>query len=90
MALTCRRLGLMICALSCLSFRRFGDLIILLPLSGLNQQDPVLFVGTVRYNIDPFNEHTDAALWEALGTCIITSLYIYERHVGVGLSLIHI
>ena len=27
----------------------------------------MLFVGTVRYNIDPFNEHTDAALWEALG-----------------------
>lgn len=29
-------------------------------------QDPTLFRGTVRSNLDPFNEHTDAALWEAL------------------------
>ncbi|XP_077987351.1 ATP-binding cassette sub-family C member 5-like [Glandiceps talaboti] len=29
-------------------------------------QDPVLFVGTVRYNLDPFNEHSDDSLWIAL------------------------
>uniref|UniRef100_A0ABM5ETW9 ATP-binding cassette sub-family C member 12-like isoform X1 n=1 Tax=Pogona vitticeps TaxID=103695 RepID=A0ABM5ETW9_9SAUR len=29
-------------------------------------QDPVLFVGTVRYNLDPFNKHTDDQIWEAL------------------------
>ncbi|KAH9796201.1 ABC transporter C family member 2 [Citrus sinensis] len=29
-------------------------------------QSPVLFSGTVRFNLDPFNEHTDADLWEAL------------------------
>nr|XP_060643937.1 ATP-binding cassette sub-family C member 12-like isoform X1 [Anolis sagrei ordinatus] len=29
-------------------------------------QDPVLFVGTVRYNMDPFNEHTDDQIWQAL------------------------
>lgn len=29
-------------------------------------QDPVLFVGTVRYNLDPFDEHTDDAIWAAL------------------------
>ncbi|KAF9906785.1 hypothetical protein EC991_000298 [Linnemannia zychae] len=29
-------------------------------------QDPVLFVGTVRSNLDPFHEHDDAALWAAL------------------------
>lgn len=29
-------------------------------------QDPTLFRGTVRSNIDPFNEHTDLELWSAL------------------------
>lgn len=29
-------------------------------------QDPVLFVGNIRSNLDPFNEHDDSALWDAL------------------------
>lgn len=29
-------------------------------------QDPVLFQGTVRRNLDPFNEHSDTSLWDAL------------------------
>lgn len=29
-------------------------------------QDPTLFRGTVRSNLDPFDEHTDLALWSAL------------------------
>ncbi|KAF9082197.1 hypothetical protein BGX23_012715 [Mortierella sp. AD031] len=29
-------------------------------------QDPILFVGTVRSNLDPFQEHDDAALWDVL------------------------
>ncbi|KAK2767541.1 hypothetical protein FQN54_003698 [Arachnomyces sp. PD_36] len=29
-------------------------------------QDPALFRGTVRSNLDPFNEHTDLELWSAL------------------------
>ncbi|XP_061984251.1 ABC transporter C family member 12-like [Populus nigra] len=29
-------------------------------------QSPVLFSGTVRFNLDPFSEHNDADLWEAL------------------------
>lgn len=31
-------------------------------------QDPVLFVGTIRENLDPFLEHPDDKLWDALCT----------------------
>ncbi|XP_008775219.2 ABC transporter C family member 2-like [Phoenix dactylifera] len=33
---------------------------------GIIPQVPVLFSGTVRFNLDPFSEHNDADLWEAL------------------------
>jgi len=29
-------------------------------------QDPVMFSASVRFNLDPFEEHTDDAVWEAL------------------------
>ncbi|XP_060650132.1 LOW QUALITY PROTEIN: probable multidrug resistance-associated protein lethal(2)03659 [Drosophila nasuta] len=29
-------------------------------------QEPVLFSGTMRYNLDPFEEYTDAKVWDAL------------------------
>nr|XP_022286886.1 multidrug resistance-associated protein 5-like isoform X2 [Crassostrea virginica] len=34
-------------------------------------QDPVLFIGTIRYNLDPFGEYNDEALWSALEKCHI-------------------
>ncbi|KAL2474039.1 ABC transporter C family member 1 [Forsythia ovata] len=33
---------------------------------GIIPQSQVLFSGTVRFNLDPFNEHNDADLWEDL------------------------
>jgi ATP-binding cassette subfamily C (CFTR/MRP) protein 1 len=29
-------------------------------------QEPTLFRGSVRFNLDPFDQHTDAQLWAAL------------------------
>lgn len=29
-------------------------------------QEPLIFTGSVRYNVDPFGEHSDDRLWEVL------------------------
>ncbi|OUM63265.1 hypothetical protein PIROE2DRAFT_43511 [Piromyces sp. E2] len=29
-------------------------------------QEPILFSGTIRFNMDPFDEHTDQEIWDAL------------------------
>lgn len=36
---------------------------------GIIPQNPVLFSGTIRSNMDPFNEYTDDAIWDALAKC---------------------
>ncbi|KAG0333210.1 Multidrug resistance-associated protein 1 [Podila humilis] len=33
---------------------------------GIIPQEPVLFVGTIRTNLDPFGQHEDNAIWRAL------------------------
>lgn len=45
-------------------------------------QDPVLFSGTVRSNLDPFNQHTDAALRDALARVHLIS----STHPSAGPS----
>jgi ABC-type multidrug transport system fused ATPase/permease subunit len=49
--------GLDICAMGLEDLRRRITII---------PQDPVLFKGTIRSNLDPFEEHDDTTLWEAL------------------------
>ncbi|KAK1409107.1 hypothetical protein QVD17_35632 [Tagetes erecta] len=36
---------------------------------GVIPQDPTLFNGTVRYNLDPLCQHDDQDIWEVLGKC---------------------
>ncbi|OMP07339.1 hypothetical protein COLO4_07417 [Corchorus olitorius] len=36
---------------------------------GIIPQDPTLFNGTVRYNLDPLSQHTDQEIWEVLDKC---------------------
>ena len=37
-------------------------------------QDPVLFSGTLRHNLDPFNEFTDQEVWNAINNCNLKSM----------------
>lgn len=48
------------CDISKLGLRDLRRAISIIP------QSPVLFSGTVRFNLDPFTEHSDADLWESL------------------------
>jgi ABC-type multidrug transport system fused ATPase/permease subunit len=42
-------------------------------------QDPVLFSGTLRFNLDPFNKFTDSELWSALEMAHLKASYIYYK-----------
>jgi ABC-type multidrug transport system fused ATPase/permease subunit len=41
-------------------------------------QDPTLFIGTVRSNLDPFGEHSDAEVWDTL-----ESIYMKDAIVNL-------
>eukprot|EP00106_Octopus_bimaculoides_P007974 XP_014775416.1 PREDICTED: multidrug resistance-associated protein 5-like [Octopus bimaculoides] len=43
-------------------------------------QDPVLFSGTIRYNLDPFSEYSDEKLWESLEKVQIKSKIMSMEH----------
>ena len=49
-------------------------------------QDPVLFSGTLRVNLDPWDKHTDARLWQVPRSCLLFKRghlsAFHERHIA--------
>ena len=37
---------------------------------GIIPQDPVLFSSTVKFNLDPFSQRSDAEIWQVVNHCI--------------------
>lgn len=44
-------------------------------------QDPVLFSGSLRFNLDPFDEKTDEEMWNALEQVCFSSTSIFLQTV---------
>ncbi len=49
-------------------------------------QDPVLFSGTLRFNLDPFNTFSDETVWKALKLANLES-FVQENSNGEGLEM---
>ncbi|KAL9237372.1 hypothetical protein vseg_011928 [Gypsophila vaccaria] len=54
---------------------------------GIIPQDPTLFNGTVRFNLDPLCQHTDEELWEVLRKCQLHES-VRERTQGLYSSVV--
>ena len=46
-------------------------------------QDPVLFSGTVRYNLDPFDDHLDDQIWDALEEVRVCFMFVCKGYVKI-------
>ncbi|XP_027367227.1 ABC transporter C family member 10-like [Abrus precatorius] len=54
---------------------------------GIIPQDPTLFNGTVRYNLDPLSQHSDQDIWEVLGKCQLREV-VEEKEEGLDSSVV--
>jgi len=50
---------------SCVNLHKLRSSMAIIP------QEPVMFSGTLRFNLDPFNQHSDKALWDVLQKCLL-------------------
>ena len=50
---------------------------------GIIPQDPTLFTGTIRYNLDPFSNYEESMLWDALK---LVGLHNHIQSLGCGLE----
>ena len=48
----------------------------------MSSQDPVIFSGTLRENLDPFGQHSDVEVWKALELANL-KMYIYNLPQGL-------
>jgi len=46
-------------------------------------QDPVLFNGNIRRNLDPFEEHTDTDIWDTLEKVSLLHLVVVCSSFGI-------
>ncbi|XP_043715641.1 ABC transporter C family member 10-like [Telopea speciosissima] len=49
---------------------------------GIIPQDPTLFNGTIRYNLDPLSQYTDKEIWEVLQKCQLQEA-VQEKEKGL-------
>ncbi|PWZ07104.1 hypothetical protein Zm00014a_033428 [Zea mays] len=49
---------------------------------GIIPQDPTLFQGTIRYNLDPLGQFSDQQIWEVLGKCQLLEA-VQEKEQGL-------
>ncbi|XP_042505968.1 ABC transporter C family member 10-like [Macadamia integrifolia] len=54
---------------------------------GIIPQDPTLFNGTIRYNLDPLSQYTDEEIWEVLGKCQLQDA-VKEKEKGLDGSVV--
>lgn len=45
---------------------------------GIIPQDPTLFGGSIRYNLDPLSQHTDLEIWE-VNSCLLFYRYYWDE-----------